>query len=97
MIWQNAVSWPWPCALVPTRAVTVPSSSISTEPHSFVMIIGAVISRYDATPMPMSIGSFASRRRCLLGPQRVVARVLERGVERLFVLTAVVRRARSCS
>ena len=26
----NAVSWPWPCALVPTRAVTVPSSSIST-------------------------------------------------------------------
>ena len=46
-ICENAVSWPWPCALVPTRAVTVPSSSISTEPNSCVSTIGALISRYD--------------------------------------------------
>ena len=90
MICENVVSWPWPCALVPTRAVTVPSSSISTEPYSWVNVSGALISRYDATPMPSSLRVAALAARLLLGAQRVVAGVLERGVERLVVLAAVV-------
>ena len=95
MICENAVSWPWPCALVPTRAVTVPSSSISTAPYSWLNTIGALISRYADTPMPSSFVSPRSRSRLLFGPQLVVARVLERGVERHRVFAGVVRRAQA--
>ena len=93
MIIANVVSWPWPCALVPTRAVTVPSSSISTAPYSWLNVSGALISRYDETPMPSSFVSPRSRRAACSARRRVVAGVLDRDVHRLRVLAGVVRRA----
>ena len=44
MIIENAVTWPWPWALVPTRAITFPSLVISTAPNSLWSPAGAVTS-----------------------------------------------------
>ena len=40
----KAVWWPWPCTLVPTKTVAVPSSLISTAPYSTCRPTGAVTS-----------------------------------------------------
>ena len=42
--WANAVSWPWPCALVPAETVNVPSGCACAAPHSPSSPSGAVTS-----------------------------------------------------
>ena len=44
MIIENEVMWPWPWALVPTRAMTLPAGVISTLPYSTWSPAGAVTS-----------------------------------------------------
>ena len=88
-IMAYAVWWPWPCESVPQYTVAEPSACTCSRPNS-VDPPPAVISTYDATPMPSCTVSPRSRRALLLATQLVVPDRLGGGAQRQAVAAAVV-------